>query len=100
MMVFTLPYVCLCSWISAAVDSAFAALALALLLAFFAPLFLAIAANINDSAKYAQFITPWGFKYWLLEPVGAKLVGGIGAALGFSSLFLWLGHRTFTTRDL
>ncbi len=100
MMIFTLPYVALCAWISSAMESAFGALAISLLVAFFVPLFLGVAGGIEDAVKYAQFITPWGFKYWLLEPMGAKFFGGIAVMLGFSALFLWLGHRNFNRRDL
>jgi ABC-type transport system involved in multi-copper enzyme maturation permease subunit len=100
MMIFVLPYVALCAWISAAQDSAFASLAIALVIAFFVPLFFGIASGMQEQVKYAQFLTPWGFKYWLLEPIGPKLFAGLGAMAGFTSLFLWLGHRTFNKRDL
>lgn len=100
MLLFTLPYVALCAWISAMMESAFAALAISLLLAFFLPLFLGIAGSFESVVKYAQFITPWGWKYWLLEPLGGRLFAGIGAMFGFTAIFLWLGHRTFTRRDL
>ena len=100
MMIFTLPYLALCAWISSAMDSAFGSLAISLLIAFFLPLFLGVAGSFEDAVKYAQFATPWGWKYWLLEPLGAKFFGGLAAMFGFSALFLYLGHRNFTRRDL
>lgn len=100
MMIFTLPYIALCAWISSLMDSAFGSLAIALLLSFFVPIFFGIAGGINENIKLAQFITPWGFKYWLLEPLGPKFLGGVAAMFGFSALFLFLGHRNFAKRDL
>jgi ABC-type transport system involved in multi-copper enzyme maturation permease subunit len=100
MMLFTLPYVALCAWISSVMDSAFGALAISLLIAFIAPMILGIAGSVESIIKNAQFITPWGWKYWLLEPPGLKFLGGTAAMLAFSALFLWLGHRNFTRRDL
>jgi len=100
MMVFTLPYLALCAWISSAMESAFGSLAISLLVAFFLPLFLGIAGSFEDVVKYAQYATPWGWKYWLLEPLGPKFLGGLAAMFGFSALFLWLGHRNFNRRDL
>ncbi len=100
MMIFTLPYVALCAWISSAMESAFGALAISLLVAFFLPLFLGVAGSFEDVVKYAQYVTPWGWKYFLLEPLGSKFFGGLAAMFGFSAIFLFLGHRNFTRRDL
>jgi ABC-type transport system involved in multi-copper enzyme maturation permease subunit len=100
MMIFTLPYVALCAWISSAMESAFGALAISLLVAFFLPLFLGVAGSFEDVVKNAQYITPWGWKYFLLEPLGGKFFGGLAAMFGFSAIFLYLGHRNFTRRDL
>lgn len=100
MMVFTLPYVALCAWISAAMESAFGALAISLLVAFFLPLFLGIAGSFEDVVKNAQYITPWGWKYWLLEPPGPRFFVGLAVMFAFSAVFLFLGHRHFNRRDL
>lgn len=103
LMVFTVPYVALCAWISSAMESAFGALAISLLVAFFAPLIFGFIGGVmgaGEQIKYFQLITPWGYKYWLLEPMGLKFFGGILVMSGFSALFLWLGHRNFSRRDL
>lgn len=100
MMIFTLPYVALCAWISSAMESAFGALAISLLVAFFLPLFLGVAGSFEDVVKNAQYVTPWGWKYFLLEPMGGKFLAGLAAMFGFSAIFLFLGHRNFTRRDL
>jgi len=100
MMIFTLPYICLCAWISCAIDSSFGSLAISLLLAYVLPLVIGVGASVEPAVRYGQYITPWGYKYWLLEPFGGTLLAGIGIMLAFSAAFLFLGHRYFTQRDL
>ncbi|MGE0547573.1 MAG: ABC transporter permease [Kofleriaceae bacterium] len=100
MLVFALPYVALCSWISASIDSPFGSLVIALLIAYMFPLLVMMAGNINEHAKYLQYATPWGFKYWLLMPIGPQLFGGIAIMLGFAALTLFAGFRHFSKRDL
>lgn len=100
LMLLSLPYVALCAWVSCAIDSSFGSLAISLLIAYFAPLLVAIGSSINSGAKYLAYITPWGFKYWLLEPLGPKFFGGIAAMVGFTVLLLWAGLTHFSKRDL
>lgn len=100
MMIFTAPYIAMCAWISSAMDSAFGSLAINLLIAFFAPAIIGVASSVEKSIHYAQYITPWGYKYWLLEPIGPKFFAGLAAMAAFTALFLWLGHRNFKKRDL
>jgi ABC-2 type transport system permease protein len=100
LMLYSLPYIALCAWVSCAIDSSFGSLMIALLIAYFVPLFVAVGSNINSAVKYLSYITPWGFKYWLLEPFGPKLLGGIAAMIGFTVLLLWAGLTHFSKRDL
>jgi hypothetical protein len=100
MMIFTLPYIALCAWISCAIDSSFGSLFLGLMAAYMIPLFIGQASSIEEAIGYGQYITPWGFKYWLLEPIGAKFIGGCAVMFGFTALFLWGGMRFFSKRDL
>lgn len=100
MMVFVLPYIALCAWVSAMIDSPFGSLAISLMFVYLIPLIVKMGTNINESVAYAQYVTPWGFKYWLLQPVGGQFFGGIAAMLGFTALFLFLGHTNFKKRDL
>jgi ABC-2 type transport system permease protein len=100
LMLFSLPYVALCALISCAIDSSFGSLAISLLIAYFVPMLVAIASGINAGARYLGYITPWGFKYWLLEPLGPKFFGGIAAMIGFTVLLLWAGLAHFSKRDL
>jgi ABC-type transport system involved in multi-copper enzyme maturation permease subunit len=100
MMIFVLPYIAMCAWISSAIDSAFGSLAINLMLAYLIPMVMGIGKNINEVVGYGQYLTPWGFKYWLLEPIGPRFFLGILAMLGFTALFLFLGHKNFRKRDL
>jgi ABC-type transport system involved in multi-copper enzyme maturation permease subunit len=97
-----LAYLALCSWISAMLDSAFGSLALC---------FAAVGGSIlvvlmaNAAARGANLdwlwrVIPWGWKFDLLSgDIGTRLVA-YAAMLGFTLLFLALGLRTFTKRDL
>lgn len=101
MLVFVLPYVAVCAWVSCAIDSSFGSLIISLLMVYFVPLFIGrAAAAVSDSISYAQYITPWGYKYWLLEPLGGKFFGGVAVMLAFTAAFLFLGMRHFGKRDL
>jgi len=100
MMIFTLPYIALCAWISSAIDSPFLSLFASLMLVYLIPIFIGIASSSESAISYGQYITPWGFKYWLLEPLGPKFFGGIAAMLGFTGLFMWMGLSGFGKRDL
>ena len=100
LLIFSLPYIALCSWISANIDSAFGSLVVCLLVAYMFPLLVGMAGNINANAHYLQYLTPWGYKYWLLCPLNAKFFGGVAIMLGFTGVFVTLGLKSFTTRDL
>jgi hypothetical protein len=75
-------------------------LVIALLVSYMFPMMVGMAGNINSGAHYLQYLTPWGFKYWLLCPPGPQLFGGIAIMVGFSSIFVFLGLRNFSKRDL
>ena len=101
MLVFALPYVAVCAWVSCSMGSSFGSLAVSASLVYIVPFFIGrLAAALSDSISYGQFITPWGFKYWLLEPAGPRLFGGIAVMLAFTAVFLVLGMRHFGKRDL
>jgi hypothetical protein len=100
LMLLGLPYIALCAFVSCAIDSAFGSLCIALLVAYFVPLLVSVGSGINSAVHYLGYITPWGFKYWLLEPFGGKFLGGIAAMLAFTVLLLWAGLTHFSKRDL
>ncbi|HEX7837555.1 MAG TPA: hypothetical protein VF469_08840 [Kofleriaceae bacterium] len=100
LVVFSLPYVALCAWVSCSIDSPFASLVVALLVAYLLPLLIGIGSGINDGVRYLQYVTPWGYKWWLLAPVSPELAGGIAVMSGFTAVFVAAGLRYFSARDL
>lgn len=100
LVAFALPYFALCALVSCAIDSAFGSLVIALLVVYVLPLMIGIAGGINEYARYAQYATPWGYKWWLLAPVGGQLFGGIAIMLGFTAVFTAVGLKYFSARDL
>ena len=100
LLLFSLPYMAMCAWISSSIDSPFGSLVVALLVAYVIPMIVGMAGNINEAARYGQYITPWGYKWLLLEPLGLPLLGGIAVMLGFTGLFLFIGLTNFNKRDL
>lgn len=101
-MLLSLAYIALCSWMSAALDSAFGSLALCLVLVGFPIAVFKMAdwgAHGIDLAWLTRLL-PWGWKYDLLAAdIGARLLA-YGVMLGFTAVFLLLGLRTFSKRDL
>jgi ABC-2 type transport system permease protein len=100
LLAFALPYVALCAVVSCAVDSPFGSLVIALLVTYLFPGLVAFAGSMNDKAHYAQYLTPWGYRWWLLEPAGATLFGGLAVMLGFTAVFIAGGLKYFSARDL
>ncbi len=104
----SLPYLALCAWISGTLDTPFGSLALSLLAAGFSVVFLLLAkaALVSNTSLVAgdldwlMRLVPWGWKYDLLDHSFATRAVGILAQLGFTTLFLVLGVRSFNRRDL
>jgi ABC-type transport system involved in multi-copper enzyme maturation permease subunit len=96
-----LPYVAMCSWISGAIDSPFGALVLCLLLVGFPVMFLSGAAAVAHGDANAWLrILPWGWKYDLLSMhLHVRLIA-VCAMAAFTGIFLWIGMRIFSRRDL
>ena len=96
-----LPYLALCAWVSSMIDSAFGALAVSLLLTGFPIIFLKLLdVAIKGDQGWLERLTPWGWKYDLLSGDIATRVIGYGMMVAFTVLFLFLGIRHFTKRDL
>jgi ABC-type transport system involved in multi-copper enzyme maturation permease subunit len=100
MMIYALPWIALSAWMSAAIDSPFGALVLLQLMIGLFPALIWFGTSIESSVEYGRYITPWGFKYFLMHPNIGVYLGGVGAMLGFTALFTWLGLRLFQKRDL
>jgi hypothetical protein len=97
----TLPYLALCSWISAAIDSPFASLVLCFLVTGLPLAFLwALASVVNADFDAIARILPWGWKYDLLHGEAMKRLVAMLMMLLFTSVFLLIGLRSFHRRDL
>jgi ABC-type transport system involved in multi-copper enzyme maturation permease subunit len=95
-----LPYIAVCSLISASVDSPFLSLVLAklviggvLLSAFVGRLTWKPAVNI-------KYLLPWGLQNHLLHPDIGHSLAIVLACMGYTAVFLFLGYHRFKTRDL
>lgn len=100
-MVFSLPYIAVCAWVSCAIESAFGSLVIAWMLTYMFPLIIGQAANIESSLRYFQYATPWGYKYWLLQPgLSLQFLLGLVVMMAFTAVFLFFGMRYFAKRDL
>ena len=98
--IFLLPWITFSAWISCLIPIPFLSLLVSAVgLLAWVIIVLVFAARIPE-AHYAVYLSPWGWKLWLLDPSPVKTLGGIAAMLGFTGLFAFLGARHFDRRDL
>ena len=95
-----LPYIAVCSLVSALVDSSFVSLVVAKLVICGVLLFAVLGSLAWDQAIYVKFALPWGIQNYLLHPEVTHSVGAALACLGYTAVFLFLGYRRFESRDL
>ena len=95
-----LPYIAVCSMISATVDSPFLSLVLTQLVIGGMPLLVLIGSLAWKPAVYLKYSLPWGVQNYLLHPNPLYCVGAVLALLGYTALFLGVGYWRFETRDL
>lgn len=100
MVCVSLPFIALCAWISAAVGSSFASLTIVSIIIGGVPLVAMIGGFSFEKAKYVLYALPWGYQARLFHPEVGQVAAAVGGCLAMTGLFLWLGHRKFTTRDL
>jgi ABC-2 family transporter protein len=98
--ILTVPYVALCAWISACIDSPFGSLTISNLIVIGVLLFAAIGTISHESFRAVLFLLPWGLQNHLLHPSPLHFVGATLACAGYTAVFLYLGHRHFLRRDL
>ena len=96
----SLPYVALCSWISAAVDSPFASLSVSSLVIGAPPLVALVGRRAWEPLSYVNYLLPWPVQTYLFHPAPLKSIAAAAACMGYTVLFLFLGHRHFRRRDL
>ena len=95
-----LPYIALCSLISASVDSPFLSLVLAKITIAGVLLLGMLGSNAWKPAKYLMYALPWGWQSNLLHPEPVRWVGAGLACLLYTGVFLMLGYYRFERRDL
>jgi ABC-type transport system involved in multi-copper enzyme maturation permease subunit len=94
------PYIAVCTLISALVDSPFLSLVLAKV-TIAGVLFMAILGSFAwKPAKYLMYVLPWGWQCNLLHPDPVCWVGAVVLCLAYTVAFLMLGYYCFERRDL
>jgi ABC-type transport system involved in multi-copper enzyme maturation permease subunit len=95
-----LPYIAVCSIISASVDSPFLSLVLAKL-TIGGVLLLAVLGSLKwEAMRWIKYALPWGWQNHLLHPQASHWLGAAVACLVYTAVFLFLGYARFETRDL
>jgi ABC-type transport system involved in multi-copper enzyme maturation permease subunit len=97
---FMIPYIALCSIISASVDSPFLSLVVAKLIIGGVLLFAILGGLKWEAAKYVKYALPWGWQNHLLHPEPSHWLAAGLACLLYTAVFLMLGYTRFETRDL
>jgi len=102
-MLLALPYMCMCTLLSAMLDAPIGTLFLCLLATAFPIIVIKIAKSAAGSAidlAWLDRVTPWGWMYDLLHPSFAKVAASSGIMLAFSFVFAFLAVKWFLRRDL
>jgi ABC-type transport system involved in multi-copper enzyme maturation permease subunit len=95
-----LPYIAVCSMVSASVDSPFLSLVLAKLIIGGVLLFAILGGLKWEAAKLVKYALPWGWQNHLLHPEPSHWLTAGLACLLYTAVFLMLGYARFETRDL
>jgi len=105
-LLFSIPFVALCAWMSSVVPSPFGALAINLVIVGFSTVFIFMlksqlrATDKSEDLGWLNKLLPTGWKYDLLsDGMGARALAAF-VLMGFALLFLFLGQRHFAKRDL
>jgi len=98
--VLMLPYLAVCTWVSAMIDAPFASLVVAKLVIAGVLVFALVGKLAWGPAVYFKYALPWGVQNHLLHPEWSHVLGAVAACLGYAGVFLMLGHRHFVRRDL
>lgn len=96
----TLPYVGVCSWISAAIGSSFGSLTVVSVIIGGVPLLAMIARSTYEPAGCISYALPWGYQLNLFHNETGEVLLAVALCLLQAALYGWLGYRTFTRRDL
>jgi len=94
------PYIAVCSLISASVNSPFLSLVLAKVVIAGVLLIAILGSFAWKPAKYILYALPWGWQNNLIHPAPTHWLGAMLAVFAYTAFFLTLGYIRFETRDL
>ncbi|MCB9872435.1 MAG: ABC transporter permease subunit [Planctomycetes bacterium] len=100
MILVSLPYLALCGWISGAIDSPFGSLTIITVVLGGVPLLAVFGEMRWEQLGWIRYLLPWGVQLNLFQPSPVQVAGAAAACLGYTAVFLYLGHRHFQKRDL
>ena len=100
LVLLSLPYVAVCSWISAGNDSPMVSLVLCKLVIGGILLLAVVGQFFWEPLYFVLYLLPWGIQNYLLAPDMATVGLTAAACLGYTAAYAWLGARKFRTRDL
>ena len=95
-----LPYLAVCSAMSASVSSPFLSLAASKLIIVGVPIAAAIGKHHWEPLNNIKYLLPWGIQNYLMHPEWTHFLGAAAGCLGYTALFLMLGYIRFQRRDL
>ena len=95
-----LPYLAVCSAMSASVSSPFLSLAASKLIIVGVPIVAAIGKHNWEPLKNTKYLLPWGIQNYLMHPEWTHFLGAAAGCLGYTLFFLLLGYVRFQRRDL
>jgi ABC-type transport system involved in multi-copper enzyme maturation permease subunit len=98
--VMSLPYVALCSLISANVKSPFASLILGGVIIPGVPAIALSAMSVWKPLGNLIYLLPWGFQHRLFHPEIAQVLLAIGGCIAYAAAYLAIGAWLFRRRDL
>lgn len=103
-IVISLPYMCLSTWLSAMIDTPIATLFLCLMAAAIPVIGINLTQVVLDRYQHdmpwLDKLTPWGWKFELLHPSFGTMSLAILVNLAFAAAFGFLAIRHFLRRDL
>lgn len=100
LIILSLPYIAVSAWISARIDSPMASLIVSSLVVGGVPLIALLGGYQWAPLSNVNHLLPWGTQIYLHHHSLTHSLGAALGCLGYTAVFLFLGHRYFTRRDL
>lgn len=101
----SLPYVAFYSWMSGKLNSPFISFLVCVIGASVGPI-LSMFGRFGGTLEplrhvsHLKYISPWGVQSYLFHPDAASVALGTAGCLAYAGIFLFLGLRSFSRRDL